>query len=438
MNGCERAGVGQTGNLLNNRDRMTMKYSKSLLQFTLGLALLVTTTLTTLASDDPYTVFLDGRNTAPGVNTLLWDITAGPAGQIYAVGIRSPDGSFNDEETENIVMRSLDRGATWETVTATAYDGKSFISAKVDRDGNLYAMRDYHNAAELWRSTAADQGANVQHLTTFSEEFPGFLVTWKGMAVDAAGSVFVCGYRPVTSGRTTLNRWMVAKGSSASGGGLSWAVVDEFALDTKYGSFATGVAIRPSDDPSIPSEVWVRGTVGTKSGSLVALRRSTQGGAQASWQTVTTYAGDTRWLRGIGADGGLAVGLQGEVYDVGRQLVQLTRKNTEERWTTWRLAPGASSGQIVDQLPASSYALKAAVDAAGRVYVHGGRSGFDGSVLRASLNGNSGTWDDYDLAPGASFYGMALDDEGSLYLAGDCYDAELDWWLGCIRKLPAP
>jgi hypothetical protein len=210
-----------------------------------------------------------------------------------------------------------------------------------------------------------------------------------------------------------------SRGIATSGGGLSWSVVDEFTLDTQYGSFSTGLAIRPSDDPSFPSEVWVRGTVGTKSGSLVALRRSTQGGAQDSWRTVTTYAGDTRWSRGIGSDGGLAVGAQGEVYDVGQVAVSVSRKTVENRWTTWRLAPGASSVQVVDQLPVSSYALKAAVDAEGRVYVHGGRNDSEGSVPRASVNGNSGTWGDHDLVPGASFYAMTLDDEGSLYLAGD-------------------
>lgn len=114
-----------------------------------------------LHASDPYTVFLDGRNTAPGVNTLLWDITAGPAGQIYAVGIRSPDGSFNDEDTENIVLRSLDRGTTWETVTTTPYDGKSLIGPKVDRDGNLYAMGDYGNAAELTSRSTGEFGKTI-------------------------------------------------------------------------------------------------------------------------------------------------------------------------------------------------------------------------------------------------------------------------------------
>jgi hypothetical protein len=94
--------------------------------------------------------------------------------------------------------------------------------------------------------------------------------------------------------------------------------------------------------------------------------------------------------------------------------------------------------EIVDQLTVSSAAYNVVVDGLGRVYVHGGRSGLNDSVVRASASGNPGSWGDYDLATSASFYGMTLDDERSLYLAGECYDAELDWWLGCIRKLPAP
>jgi hypothetical protein len=100
---------------------------------------------------------------------------------------------------------------------------------------------------------------------------------------------------------------------------------------------------------------------------------------------------------------------------------------------------GSSTLEIVDQLSVSSAACKVVVDPLGRVSVHGGRSNFDGSVLRTSANGNSGTWDDYDLAAGASFYAMTIDDEGSVYLAGECVDPETGAWLGgCIRKLTAP
>lgn len=92
--------------------------------------------------------------------------------------------------------------------------------------------------------------------------------------------------------------------------------------------------------------------------------------------------------------------------------------------------------EIVDQFTVSSAAHKVAVDALGRVYVHGRRSGFEGSVVRASVNGNSNTRDDYDLSPGASFDGMTLDDEESLYLAGE--HCEPDACLGYVRKLPVP
>ena len=122
----------------------------------------------------------------------------------------------------------------------------------------------------------------------------------------------------------------------------------------------------------------------------------------------------------------------------GQVAVSVSKKAVENRWAMWPLAPGAASVQVVDQLPVASAALNVGVDSTGRVYVMGGRSSFHGSVVRASVNGNAPTWSDYNLAASASFYGMTIDDESSVHLAGDCYDAELNWWLGCIRKLPAP
>jgi hypothetical protein len=414
------------------RKLLIMRTLKTMRQITLGVTLLVASATSTLCSDDPYTVFLDSRDSEPGVYTGFWDIAAGPSGQVYSVGFIE-DG---DTLIDKAVIRSLDRGApgTWEVSTALTDGGRTFFHATVDGFGNLYAMAGYGGDEELWRST--EEGVNMQWLTTLKQVLPtGYQLAWRALAADAAGNVFVAGYRPVTTGRTTLNRWIVARGIPTSSGGLAWSVVDEFALDATYGSYATGLAIRPSNHPSIPSEVWVRGTVGSKSGNQVALRRSTNGGTAGSWQTVTTYAGDTRWFRGIGADS-LAVGVNGEVYDVGQVAVSLSKKTVENRWNTWRLAPGAASVQVVDQLPVASSAFKVAVDSTGRVYVHGGRFGFDGSVLRTSPNGNSGTWDDYDLAENASFYGMTLDDEGSLYLAGEL--CEPDACLGYIRKLPSP
>lgn len=382
-----------------------------------------------LHASDPYTVFLDPDLS---VYTGFWDIAAGPAGQIYSVGFIEDGDAWIDKA----VIRSLDRGepGTWEVSTAITDGGDTFFHATVDGLGNLYALTGQSGNAELWRSTG--EGVNMHWIATLSQVLPsGYQLAWRSLAADAAGNVFVAGYRPVTSGRTTLNRWMVAKGRPMSSGGLSWSVVDEFALDAKYGSFATGLAIRPSNSPSNPSEVWVRGTVGSKSGDRVTLRRSTNGGAPGSWQTVTTYTGDTRWFRGIGADS-LAVGANGAVYDVGQVAVTVSKNSVQDRWTVWRLAPGASSVQVVDQLTVASAALKVGVDAVGRVYVQGGRSGFDGSVLRTSANGSSGTWADYDLAAGASCYAMTIDDEGSVYLAGEvCASGTC---LGYIRKLPAP
>lgn len=398
------------------------------------------TTMTQTHAADGTTILLQERD--PSVYVSPGDITAGHDGELYGVGIRAVGLGTDSEQWDTIVILSLDRGGTWEQTFSMPADPESFLNAAVDGAGNLYAMYGARGIG-LWRSEAAvqpaDRGANLQSVTHFAEVLPAnYYLVEQSLAADAAGNVFVCGRRPITIGTKTYNRWMVAKGSPAAGG-LNWEVVDEFTLDSKYGSFATALAIRPSNDRLAPSEVWVRGTVGTKSGDRVVLRRSVQSGASGTWQTMATYSGDTRWPVGMGKKN-LAVGPGGEVYSAGQVQVSLSRKQVETRWTTWKLAPGSSTVEIVDQIPSSSTAFKVAVDSTGRVYVHGSRglSYLDDSVVRASMNGNSGTWVDHDLSPGAAFYGMTLDAEGSLYLAGDCYDAELDLWLGCVRKLPAP
>ncbi len=381
---------------------------------------------------DGTTTLLQERD--PSVYVVPDDIVAGHDGLLYGVGIRAVGVGTDSEQWDTIVIRSLDRGETWEQSFSMPADPESFLNAAVDGAGNLYAMYGARGI-ELWRSEAADQGANLQSVTHFAEVLPAdYYLVEQSLAADAAGNVFVCGRRPIKIGQKTYNRWMVAKGSPAAAG-LDWSVVDEFTLDSKYGSFATALAIRPSNDPLAPSEVWVRGTVGTKSGDRVVLRRSVQSGALGTWQTMATYSGDTRWPVGMGIKS-LAVGPGGEVYSAGQVQFSLSRKQTENRWTTWRLAPGSSTVDIVDQLTVSSGAYNVAVDGSGRVYVHGLRSGFDGAVVRTSASGNAGAWGDYDLAANTTFYGMTLDDEGSLYLAGEL--CEPDACLGCVRKLPAP
>jgi hypothetical protein len=233
-------------------------------------ALGVATTLNSLASDDPNTVFLDGHDTAPGVYTCPLDIAASPSGEVYAVGYRWQETEDTSSASESVVLRSLDRGATWETATALDLDGAEFVTAMTDCAGNLYALTE--SPLELWRSAAQDQGANLRKITTFSEVLPGFVVysvSTRSLAIDAAGNVFICGVRhaSTTKPSSTLVRWVVAKGVPTTDGGFSWSLVDEYALDAKYDSQASGLAVRPSDNPDHPSEVWVRGTVKNKSGT---------------------------------------------------------------------------------------------------------------------------------------------------------------------------
>jgi hypothetical protein len=213
-------------------------------------------------------VFLDPD---PDVYTGFWDIAAGPGGEIYGVGFIIE----GDDPAYEAVIRSLNRGATWETASVVTDSNGTFKNAAVDGSGNLYVMTSGSwdgVGGEIWRSSALDQGANLQRVTAFNNVLPsGYRLRPETLVADAAGNVFVAGYRTVTTTKppSTLARWMVARGTPTAEGGLSWSVVDEFTLDTKYRSFATGLAVRPSNDPQAPSEVWVRGTAGSKSGDRV-------------------------------------------------------------------------------------------------------------------------------------------------------------------------
>jgi hypothetical protein len=186
---------------------------KSLAPFACAAAL-CTAPFADLHASDPNTVFLDSD---PNVYSVPLDIAASPSGVLYAVGPRWLELEDTWSPLENVVLRSLDRGATWETATAIALDSAEFVTAMTDRDGNLYVLSE--GPVELWRSAAQDQGANLQKITTFSEVLPDFVVlseAVRSLAIDAAGNVFVCGRRYVSATKPSarLSRWGGSQGHS--------------------------------------------------------------------------------------------------------------------------------------------------------------------------------------------------------------------------------
>lgn len=154
----------------------------------------VATTLNSLAADDPNTVFLDPD---PSVYTGFWDIAGAPGGEVYAVGFVIE----NDDPAYRVVLRSLDRGATWEMASVVTDSHGTLINAAVDGSGNLYVVTSGSGGGtggEIWRSAAPDQGANLQRVTSFNSVLPsGYRLRTETLAADALGNVYVGGYRPV-------------------------------------------------------------------------------------------------------------------------------------------------------------------------------------------------------------------------------------------------
>ncbi len=405
---------------------------KPLAPFACAVALCAGSTINTCAQDNWETVFPPDAIPSSGL-AMLTSIATSPGGHVFSGGWEY---DMATDVTSAILVRSLDRGATWQETARIP--GYQFEKVSVGGEGTVYllaASSSDTSSGQLWRSIAANAGANLEPVAEF-RSFLGNQHYVTDLAADGQGNVFICGAINVPSGRTSVERWMVAKGVPNTTGGLDWSLVDQYTMDNKNNSSAQDIAIKPSTDLSAPAQIWVHGWPGHRASSTRAIRRSLDGGA--TWQTVHTY--DNGGILGNGAV--LAVTGTGEVYAHGEMRVWVNKKTAQDYYVTRRSLDGGVNWQIVDQSPKHVYgwAKAVAVRPDGAVFAARDEHSSVGEpwrwMVRASPRGDAGTWATSDAGFPGDAESIAIDGEGSVYVAGRGGEWNGSHY-GLIRKLQA-
>ena len=356
-----------------------------------------------------------------------YGLTFAPSGTIYA------SGAAGGETSRAIVLASSDSGNSWSLVDVFPPPGRYLwwwdIPGGItsDGDGNVYVAGltydNYGIEPDQWyvrRST--DGGATWTTVDDFIPgPYPESSGDLTGIAVDAAGDVYVSGMANDVSGKQA---WTIRKGV----GGTSFSTVDVvpnsyfpaiFAHPTA-GIFAVG---------RTPLVVTTRNKTTTSQAWLV--RRSLDGGA--TWFNVDTFQlsiSNGSIAFGMGADA------LGNLYVVG-QAATPSRYSYINHWLVRKSSDGGDSWSTVDDFqPSGSQAgaSRFAATSTGDLYVAGTTSSSNGThwILRKNPGG-TGAWstiDDYQYAADYTApHGIAADASGNLFVGGSGSGTGTTHWL---------
>jgi hypothetical protein len=212
-------------------------------------------------------VFDDGVGAAPG-STYWWEyygIASDGAGVLYAVGDEYWGGTW-------FVRRSMDSGATWQTVDRAAGEARAVTS---DAAGNVYVAG--RNANSWIVRKSADGGVSWSTVDSFANS------SALGIFSHPTAGLFVAGSGTVTTtgkgNKTTSQEYGFVRRST--NGGATWTTVDAMA-----GSRARNIKADAS------GSLYVVGDNGACSasgcGGQWILRKSVNGGA--SFASVNNFS----------------------------------------------------------------------------------------------------------------------------------------------------
>lgn len=380
---------------------------------------------------------LDVITTPDGPSGQVDDIAAADNGVLYAIGAALGDAG---EFSANIVRRSDDGGVTWASLASfSPVSGNGFNKLALGPLGEVYAAGLYGRDWTVVRSL--DRGLSWQTVDTFNLSGAAEM-TVRGMATDPAGAVYVIGSASYSRG---VPQWIVRKGVN-SGTGMAWRTVDTYVVSKNLGAFAKAIAVKRSPIPGNAPEIYVGGTGQSASGQTWIVRRSLDGGA--NWSVLDFYPSG-------GFDGGamtIAVAPDGAVYTSGQdRTVSGTKRNpvyttsfVVRKGTPSVTAPGTFAWQTLHTVPETALRtalrpLGSVMDASGRVFFAG--FCFDRTnnqsiyIVRASNDSGLSSFES-DSFVGGNFC-ISRDTVGNIY-AGGYFGSELPDAGGIIRRLPAP
>jgi hypothetical protein len=375
----------------HNPKRIPATIMKTSLLTTLAAAcLLVLPTVTTRAQSNWQTVADSQGTHAAAVDALTKDA----AGNLYAA-VSTTDAEWR---THALIRKSSDHGATWAVVedfVSADRCSTKILSLGVDAASHLYAAgyATDENGQTQWIVRKSGGGGNSWS-TVDDFAWPDAQTTVaQGFAADAAGNLYVAGYRdesPSDGKSSPQMHWLVRQSRD---GGRNWSTIDDFS----YGFNTRAAAI-----VSTSSGLFVAGSGWngkSESGERWLARKGTDDGAGGfRWQTVDEFQlqenkhGYGSRVQGLGVDG------RGNLYAVGRCYAG-AESAMSAHWVVRRASSAGTDWTVVDsfQLDPGYFATACGVAAGsqGDVYVVGRAGGSNPGchwIVRKSATGDSGSW----------------------------------------------
>lgn len=371
------------------------------------------------------------------------------AGEVSVAGVRHP-----------CITRSSDRGATWiSTVFTDAGDDyfNDIAAATVEvvpaTNTTPAVLQDQlvTLSSSQWQWTtrrSLDAGATWETVDIFTPDSSTYAPPGaRCVAIDSAGNTYVVGYSTTTKvvkNKTSYPIYWVVRKISKDATAASEAGKTTFEL---LDSISPGYFSMPSGVTCVGTNVFVAGN----SGDRWQVRKYS--GSGATWDLVDNFRYDENYAS---EPMGIAADTSGNLYVVGggwRAVGSAHPKQATSRYWIVRKGSGAgaNSFQTVDRFELEpnkrSLAWAVSADPSGDVHVTGSGSATVGSStnthwITRRLSAATGTWsttDHYFLAPSYSAEGhyIVADPAGNVFAAGTAADGTSNHaWV--VRRQLAP
>lgn len=412
-------------------------------QRTLAATLLATATCYSIALHgqalDPWET-MDNIQPSLGLYAVSADISADPAGNIYAVG--SATVSADGSQRIATVQKSEDQGATWTSVdelSSSEWSWAHYRAFTSDTSGRLFVGGNAQPAGQPssylgWIvRESTDQGATW---TTIDNPFPFTGDTYAGCAdikVSPSGDVYASGsslkYGAILRKRLFgASQFTTVYSAGQSSAGSCWSI----------GFHPTRGVFTACDMNGPSGPVWI-------------VRRSPSGNS-GTWTTADTFRTSTEWTYGSARD--LVVTDSGTIYVAGWAYSAKTRLKT---WVVRSSTDGGVTWTISDSYTDAGGAESSgvALDHAGNILVCGQVKDSSGTlhwlvrkgtpVVKTVKQGTKWVqvtmvvWansDVFQLAPGKEAMALDLNNDslGNVFVGGRAADSTgVDHWI--VRKL---